>query len=100
MVLFPYPQLSGSLVMPGMQLFEDRELAGRAQLVKSARICCAAPLLGSEQTEPSATTYASLSANCAHVSAHTGRESSDDKEHGWIEFWIIALQITVVVKRA
>ena len=35
-----------------------------------------------------------------HVSAQTGRESAAARLQGLMEFWIIALQITVVVKRA
>lgn len=34
------------------------------------------------------------------MSAQTGRESAAARLQGWTEFWIIALQITVVVKRA
>ena len=62
-VLLAYPQLLGSFAMPCMQVLLDKALAGRAQLVKSARICVCAPLLGFEQRAPSAATYASLSAN-------------------------------------
>jgi hypothetical protein len=35
-----------------------------------------------------------------HVSAQTGRESAAERPQLWIEFWIIELHITVVVKRA
>jgi hypothetical protein len=35
-----------------------------------------------------------------HVSAQTGVEAEDDRLHGVLEFCIIALHITVVVKRA
>lgn len=38
MVLFPNPQLSGSLSIPSMQAPDDKESAGNAQFVKSALI--------------------------------------------------------------
>lgn len=34
------------------------------------------------------------------LSAHNGRESASDKEHGALEFWTIALQRTLAVYRA
>lgn len=55
-VLFAYPQLSGSLAMPEMQLLLDRAFAGNAQLVKSARIWIMELLPGSEQSWLSETT--------------------------------------------
>jgi hypothetical protein len=63
-VLFPKPQLSGSFVMPSMQppVVPLNELAGNAQLVKSALIWAGALLLGFEQRALSATMLASLSA--------------------------------------
>lgn len=76
------------------------ELAGNAQLVKSALICESALLPGLVQRAEFSMMMASLSACCAHVSAHTGRESSADKPHAVREFCIIALHITVVVNRA
>jgi hypothetical protein len=63
MVLLPYPQFSGSFVMPVMQLPLDNEFAGSAQLVKSARIVVRASLLAFEHRALSCTTYDSLSAN-------------------------------------
>lgn len=39
-------------------------------------------------------------AELTQVSAHTGRESAGASPHASIEFWMIALHITVVVKRA
>ena len=65
MVLLPYPQLSGSLVAPSMQL-PVNEFAGNAQLVKSALICESALLPGFEQSELSAMIIASLSAFWAY----------------------------------
>jgi hypothetical protein len=65
MVLLPNPQLSGSFAAPSMQV-PDNELAGKAQLVKSALICESALLLGLEQRAESAMIIASLSACCAY----------------------------------
>lgn len=76
------------------------EFAGNAQFVKSALICESALLPGFEQREGSAMMIASLSACCAQVSAQTGRDCAVDRLHGVLEFCIIALHITVVVKRA
>jgi hypothetical protein len=45
----------------------DNELAGKAQLVKSALICESALLLGLEQRALSAMMMASLSACCAYA---------------------------------
>jgi hypothetical protein len=41
-----------------------------------------------------------MTCKLTHVSAQTGRESAADRPHGVREFCIIALHITVVVKRA
>lgn len=60
-MLFPKPQLFGSLVAPSMQV-PLNELAGNAQLVKSARICVSALLLGFLQRSLLAMIMASLSA--------------------------------------
>lgn len=49
-MLLPYPQLSDSLSMPSMHVPVDRELAGKAQFVKSALICDAVFALGSEHS--------------------------------------------------
>lgn len=76
------------------------EFAGSAQFVKSALICESALLPGFEHSALSAMIMPSLSAFWAHVSAQTGRESAADRPHGVREFCIIALHITVVVKRA
>lgn len=54
-----------------MQVSLDRESAGRAQLVKSALICCCTLPFGLEQRALSATTYASLSANSAYICVST-----------------------------
>lgn len=98
-MLLPNPQLSGSFAAPSMQV-PDNELAGNAQLVKSALICEPALLPGVEQRAESAMIIDSLEACCAQVSAHTGGEFAADKPHSVREFCIIALHITVVVKRA
>lgn len=50
MVLLPYPQLSGSLSLPSMQILDDSESAGNAQFVKSALICSLASLLALEHS--------------------------------------------------
>lgn len=53
-VLLAKPQLSGSLSIPSIQV-PVSEFAGSAQLVKSALIRDAAPLLGFEHSELSET---------------------------------------------
>jgi len=110
-VLFPNPQLSGSLVDPSMQLF-DKEVAGNAQLVKSALICESALLPGLVHNCESAIIIASLSAfeacsvlakssdprrvTClTHVSAQTGFDSAAVRSQSVLEFCTIELQITV-----
>lgn len=45
-------------------------------------------------------TESMLSGRLTHVSAQTGLETSGDSLHSSIDIWIIALQITVVEKRA
>lgn len=55
-VLLPYPQLSGSLELPVMHWELERELAGKAQLVKSARICVVVSSLGFAHKSESETT--------------------------------------------
>lgn len=35
-----------------------------------------------------------------HVSAHNGVDSESEREHGCMEFWTMALHITLVVYRA
>ena len=75
------------------------EFAGRAQLVKSARICVRA----SEFELPHAllaTISCSLWAYSAHESAQRGRVASPSSPQGSAEFCIIALQSTLVVYRA
>lgn len=80
----------------------DKEFAGNAQLVKSARIREAALLLGPVHKDRSAIIIASLSAYCAymllvviHISleanptqdcAQTGLESSADRLQASLEF--------------
>lgn len=65
MVLFPNPQLSGSLAAPSMQL-PVNEFAGNAQFVKSALICESALLPGFEHRFGFAMIIASLSACWAY----------------------------------
>ena len=55
-MLLAYPQFSGSLAIPEMQLLLDREFAGSAQLVKSARIWVMELALGFEHSWLSDTT--------------------------------------------
>ena len=73
-----------------------KESAGRAQLVKSARICVSAPESAVPQVSL-AVISCSLSAYEAHDSAHSGRAASPESPHGCIEFCTIALQSTLVV---
>jgi hypothetical protein len=63
MVLLPYPQFSGSFAIPGMQFRLDKELSGKEQVTKSARICDWALPPGFGQRPGSARTYASACAN-------------------------------------
>lgn len=76
------------------------EFAGNAQFVKSALICESALLPGFEHRFGSAMIIASLSACWAQVSAQTGCDCAIDRPHVDLEFCIIALHSTVVVKRA
>jgi len=99
MVLLPNPQFSGSLSAPSIQV-PLKELAGRAQLVKSALICVSALLLGFVQRSLLATINASLSALSAQDDAQIGRELTGERPHGWTEFCTMALHSTLVVKRA
>lgn len=73
------------------------ELAGRAQLVKSARICELTLLLVVPQSSGVAAISCSLVAYSAQVSAQRGRDSSEDRSHESIEFCTIALHNTLVV---
>lgn len=75
------------------------ELAGRAQLVKSARICVSA-LLPAVPQMLLAAICCSLWAYSAHESAHSGRVAFPESPHGSMEFWMMALQSTLVVYRA
>lgn len=118
MVLLPNPQLSGSFVAPSMQV-PVSDSAGSAQFVKSALIWESALLFGFVHSALLAMMIASLSACSAlgcisttinliwnianvltQVSAQTGRAAVVDRPHGVREFCIIALHITLVVKRA
>lgn len=92
------PQLSGWFSTASIQ-DPMSEVAGSAQLVKSARICETAPVPAVPQMLL-AVISCSLSAYDAHDSAQSGRVASPDRLHGVIEFCIIALQSTLVVYRA
>jgi hypothetical protein len=65
MVLFPKPQLSGSLSLPSIHELPSKELAGSAQLVKSALIWGITFSFGLAQRFVSATILPSLCANWA-----------------------------------
>lgn len=94
-MLLVYPQLSGWFSTASMQL-PVNELAGSAQFVKSARIWVRAPSPAVPQTSL-AVISCSLSAYDAQDSAHSGLVASPVRPHGWMEFWIMALQMTLVV---
>ena len=97
--LAPKPQLSGSFASPGMQL-PLSELAGNAQLVKSALNWSAYPSLRPEQRSLLATMDSSLSASWAQESAHNGISSGPFTPQGCLEFWTMLLQMKLVVYRA
>jgi len=80
-----YPQSFGSFKTPVIQV-PLSESAGKAQLVKSARIWLIA--LGPERPHSSglAAMVCSLMANSAHVSAHSGRDALPEREHACTEF--------------
>lgn len=93
-----YPQSSGSFATA---LIHDpvNEFAGSAQLVKSARICVSASEPALPQTSL-AVISCSLCAYSAHDAAHSGAVASPVRPQGCAEFWMIALQSTLVVYRA
>jgi hypothetical protein len=99
-VLLPNPQFSLSFSSPLMQDRENRALAGREHVVKSALIRSVRSRLGSEQRSLSEVRYASLWANWAQESAHKEADWSSDKSQGSIDLWTRVLQRTVFVKRA
>jgi len=73
-----------------------REFAGSAQFVKSARICVRASEAALPQMSLAAISC-SLWAYSAHESAQSGRVAAPSSPQGSAEFWIIALQSTLVV---
>ena len=92
------PQLFGWFSTASMQ-DPVSALAGRAQLVKSARIWVRASFPTDPQTLL-AVISCSLSAYWAHDCAHNGRAASPERLHALMEFCTMALQRTLVVYRA
>jgi hypothetical protein len=92
------PQSSGWFATPDIHC-PLNEFAGRAQLVKSARICVRASEFEFPHTLL-AVISCSLCAYSAHESAQRGRVASLSSPQGSAEFCIMALQSTLVVYRA
>jgi hypothetical protein len=91
-----YPQSFGSFSTATTQdLLKDA--GGIEQSVKSALISLSAfgPLV--PHSSGLAVISCSLIANWAHESAHSGLELLEVRPQGSMEFWTMALQITVVV---
>lgn len=91
------PQFSGSLSEPEMQV-PVRESAGKAQLVKSARICdMYCDEFAFLQKAVLMTMYSSLVASRAQVSAQRGLAAVPVRSQASIEFCTMPLQSTLIV---